>query len=361
VLQQVIMAPVFFRPNSPERISGFPAKLSDLQDHCIAQLYIGVGWGEPEEKDAALREASYIIESLRAWLLEQSSRERLRIKDKNEGSSETIEGLGHQVKKLPLGFSGKNPNWLLSKDEFDELQSELKPPLNEDQYRLVPFPELLDGVGDLLTFWSFEYDPKSLLIDKMFESFACLLQYAADFATKSHRARAFAMVPMTTEKAASRLSVFPTLRVSANEWSKIAIYKSSFLSRSGKLELTKENQLAWRQFAGILRLLVVICEDAIQHCSKTEPARVECTLPDALDGKIMNERFHLFIANPCRPKKERVEPVSTRIGMKGEKIKEFLCERFLFDLDASVKPTKDTDKWYEVAISFNECKWAGVQ
>lgn len=266
-LRRIYLCTIHFDPREEGTISGYPTDENTLSNYRLAQVYLGIGWKSDDpngaEKARAEQEALTLLESIRAVLLGHATIERLQKWQRRIGVEDTVDVLGHQFKKLPLAISGKYPNWLCTPEEFTEFAKNRHADFSN--YLIAPRPKLLDAFGRLLTFWSFDSDPRALSMEDVSGDFVELTKLAADFASKCELARNFSQRALNNPRDFDEIDAFPTLSVTVADESESLRIRASTFYKKGRPSITEENKPEWRTLAGLLRLLVIICEGAIQY------------------------------------------------------------------------------------------------
>jgi hypothetical protein len=69
------------------------------------------------------------------------------------------------------------------------------------------------------------------------------------------------------------------------------------------------------------------------------------------------ERLILKLENDCPPSEKRLPRLDSRMAMRGDHIKSFLCSKFLWRINATMETPKDSGGRYEASFVFSRPKW----
>ncbi len=348
-LRKLYMVPVYLKPYGDQSNFHYAQSVEDLDRFRIAQIYLGIGWSHDSERIEAEREATLVIENIRSWLLEQSSKERIAKFERGLGAAFVQTAFGHQVKGL-----GQFYNYWLIKGEASQTNLE-----NLGEIHWTPVRELFEDLGKTLTFWAFGNKGDDLCLDK--ENFPLTLQGIISLAMSfvNHKERAFYYARkdiQSPENLASAKSFKPIDVVFDDGSIRVQLKKDCFFS-----SCSEAANVSWRELAGLCRYLSVLMENAFEYRRDQEKSQTVQVLVKIQQST----RCSIVLTNPCIPQSERelIDKEKRRrfSGARGDEILTFIEEGSLSTLRNFEREKDDGNRTFTNKISFDLPNWMTVR
>lgn len=318
------------------------------------------------------------IKSIRQMVMEQVGAGYLAVSRRREGEEKGIiearRAFAHQIKAISYATGN---GWLVTPERWDEIKRTFK---GKSEFAealahpmVAPVPALYRALGSTLRLWSLSYKPDDVftngkvpgnlgLVAKqawqyalhnqlIHSSFIRNFQMDDDSVSKTVGADLTKAViegaPMETIEAFIKAASFDQLNLKRCNWSELVSWKidrSYFIDPNEDIEaLTESTDLRYKQLSGLLRVLVVVCENFIKHASTTS----------ALELRIARNGSDLFLA--CVNEESEAEPRAKAYftGLRGEDLIAYLCREFI----GSGEPRIFRENGYRIEVPLDAIEW----
>jgi hypothetical protein len=342
-LRKLYMVPVYLKPHGDQSNFNYAQSVKDLDRFRIAQIYLGIGWSDNSERIEAEREATLVIENIRSWLLEQSSKERIAKFERRAGAAVVQTAFGHQVKGLGQFYR----YWLVPGYGSESEGSET-----------TYVPALFEDLGKTLTYWGFGTQADDFCVSE--EEFPtdlfCFVELAAAFANHKERAVYFARKNMKETSAFNVCKSFVPITLAFDGKNTVQLKKECFYPTVSELANT-----SWREFAGLCRYLSVLMENAFEYrpdgCTN-QTVRVSSQITPT-------GRCSIVLTNFCIPKCEREnidqEKRKKWSGARGGEILKFIAESSFSSLGNFEVKEHDKNTEFSKIVAFDSPAWMNAR
>lgn len=346
-LREIYMAPIYISPNQPDRISGYPTDLDEFKGFRIAQVYLGVGWNSDADQLIAEQFAISTVETIRSWLLEQTTVERLRLHHRF-GANEISEHFGHQIKRL--GLFPKY--WLL-----DETLRGKRHSTQGEKWTRVP--KLFEDLGQTLNFWAFGTAPDDLGFSRTTDfpqTLIGILEHARRMANGMQRAKFFANRDMSKDRNVLEAENFVPIFLDIEKpYSDHHIFISTFIDSDNRFTRRAKE---WRNLGGLIRYFCVLFENAFDYRTETNACQ---TIKISIVEDATNDGLALVLVNDCVSRDERrrrrhhKETLYT--GSHGADILRHVRNSCLLDMQNFNVVSDEYDSHFKTTVSFSLPPW----
>jgi hypothetical protein len=318
------------------------------------------------------------IKSIRQMVMEQVGAGYLAISRQRQGAEEGLtearRAFAHQIKAISYAAGS---GWLVTPERWEEIKqsfsgrSEFADALAHP--KVAPVPVLYQALQSTLRLWSLSYKPDDVFADgRVPSNLGLVAKQAWQYALHNHLIHSslshnfqkdvdsvskaigdnlakgvIGTAPTTAIDAFIKATSFEQLNLQKCDWSELVAWKidrSYFVDLEENIEaLTEATDLQYKQLSGILRVLVVACENFINHASTTSTLKL----------RMVRHGTALFLlsSNEELDSKPRVKAHFT--GMRGEDLIAYLCRAFI----GSGEPRISRDSGYRVEVPLETIEW----
>jgi len=281
-----------------------------------------------------------------------------------KGNIETWRNFAHQIKHL----GSRVDKWVVSPERWEKIKKiasnitdeKVRERSQKSEHKIAPAPELLSALGRTLSLWSLTYDPKDLFmtVDGIHPpaNLATLAMMAWQMAKDSYFVDEFSFKEFENSYADVWLSwEFDSTflqHINTKPLSCWIIQQKTFGPQKTNSHTTysDEQLLYWKQLSGLLRILVVVCENFLFHNPYEETFNIDISKDD-------NERLLIRCSNSRTKDNESKQSQRMSNGVKGLQLIDYLCKNFLTGLDAEVIKKTDDEHKYEIDINLIKPDW----
>jgi hypothetical protein len=269
---------------------------------------------------------------------------------KREATDDARRVLAHQIKDVSY-YAGEG--WLVSPQRWAEIQENFSSQAEcaeaISDHLVAPVPSLYRALSSTLMLWSLSYLPGDLFPnDGVPANFAELTKLAWQYALQNRfvigsnfdfsemKAIEDAWLHKHNEKRTVETSGLETWMIDH------AVFKSA-----EDFRLTEDNKADYKELSGVLRVLVVACENFLKHVPNCP--RFTIGLAEDEDGDL-----HIVCSNEKKVEQDKSE--AHHMGFRGLKLIDYLCRDFI-GIKFSTPKVEPSLTEYRLHIPIGKPKW----
>ena len=247
-----------------------------------------------------------------------------RRRAREEGTTQARRSLAHQIKGLSYGVGD---SWLVSFDRWSAIKTQYPDRAELALAKVAPLPNLYEAVGSTLSLWSLSHRPEDLFPrDAEFpRDLAQLAEQAWNHARNTKLLAACRKFDFENEDIKRVWQCDPVERrtIDVEDLRKWTVDAEPFGIGEKREKFTgidEINQGAWKKFGGILRVLVIACENFLDHSNKH--AQLKITVRQDTEANL-----EIVCINATEEPDFKKSSVALHDGYRGLEVLKFLCKR----------------------------------
>ncbi len=274
------------------------------------------------------------------------------------GLQEASSKFAHQVKSI----GSKVRRWTVSEQRWNHISEKFKDDLSVrsklKNINIAPAPELYEALGRVLVLWSFSYNPIDIFPDSDGhppKNLAGLVREAWNFALASCFLHTFTPKAFdTSDKNVHKAwTYYDSIEMDfdASCIQNFSIVDSMLKNEDGRFFVTSKNHTEWKELSGLLRFLVLICENFLDHSQLNSVLEITASSSD--------EKLTLHFTNPIKSQDEKPEcRTRTHLGVTGRGVMDYICSKFLERINAKLTVLdKEIQGSYRINIEMDIPSW----
>ena len=269
---------------------------------------------------------------------------------KREATDDARRVLAHQIKDVSY-YAGEG--WLVSPQRWAEIQEHFSGHADCAQaisdHLVAPVPSLYRALSSTLMLWSLSYLPGDLFPDGCVPAnFAELTDLAWKYALQNRFVIGsnFDFAEMKSIEDAwlhknNEKRTVDTTRL--EDW----VIDQAVFTAVEDFRLTENNKADYKELSGVLRVLVVACENFLKHVPNCPKFTI--ALAEVEDGDL-----HIVCSNAKKAEQDKRE--ANHMGFRGLKLIDYLCRDFI-GIKFSAPKVEPSSTEYQLHIPIGKPKW----
>ncbi|MHB8821834.1 MAG: hypothetical protein ACYC58_09160, partial [Pseudomonadaceae bacterium] len=270
------------------------------------------------------------------------------------GTWEAMRVFAHQVKAVAYGAS---EGWLVTPERWELIENKLSNCADfskiRNNYLIAPVPDLFRALKSTMLLWSMSYSPNDIFpegrlptdlssLSLISWNYAIDNRFVASCINRNFRSNSKDLVDAINHRM-SELRNFDF-----SELRSCKISASIFTDNDGKTCLSPDNEQSYIQLTMVLRVLVVVCENFLQHSENNATLKVYF--------QKNGNKIHLTCVNKRKSNGSQSIP-SNHLGFRGTGLIKYLCKNYL---EADVQEDRKSHTDYSICIILTIPAWMEI-